>query len=57
MIKTNIDSDNNILIISFKGIVDQQQLQDLYKVLKDILPGLYGGFRIITDLSRLDSMI
>ena len=56
MVKTSIDRDNNILILSFEGTVDQEQLQDLYRVIKNILPNFYGGFKIITDLSLLDNM-
>jgi len=56
MLKTNIDSQNNLIIISFEGVVDQDQTKSLHSSLKEMLPKLYAGFTIITDLSLLDKM-
>lgn len=56
MIQIEHDSKNNLLLLIFKDVIDIEQGEKLYADLRDIVPKLYKGFRLITDLSELDSM-
>ncbi len=50
------DSKNNILTITFRGILDGRQGVQLLKKVSKELPRLREGFKILTDLSKLDTM-
>ncbi len=56
MFSVKFDKKNDILMVSFWGDFDAHQSQKLYKELENMLPNLRKGFRILTDLSGLDTM-
>jgi anti-anti-sigma regulatory factor len=56
MVEVKIDKARNLVVVTFAGHVDRAQAQQkLYKVAA-ALEGMKPGFRLLTDLSGLDSM-
>ena len=54
MIHAAYDKDNNLLRLTFEGKASSEKLQALYERLEKMAPEMKKGFRMLTDLSRLE---
>ena len=56
MILTDVDRTHGLLTIRFFGRVDAAQMRQCVERLEGLLSDLEPGFRVLTDLSELESM-
>jgi len=56
MFSVKFDKKDCLLLVSFQGNFDTQQAEQLYKELENMRPKVRKGFRVVTDLSKLEVM-
>ena len=56
MVEVRVNNTNNVMVFTFRGIVDVQQVEELYTNIQQIISKLESGFKILTDLSLLESI-
>ena len=56
MIKVGYNHKRNIVIVEFIGKIDVAQAEQSYLDIQKIIPQCSNGFKILTDLSRIESM-
>src|SRR5437870_7874572 len=56
MVEVEIDKVRNLVVITFRGRVDLAEAQEGRQRVAAALEGMPPGFRLLTDLSGLDSM-
>lgn len=56
MIKVTYDEENDILTLTYSGEIDAAQSKQLYTDIQKLSPKLKKGFKILADLSRIQSM-
>ena len=56
MCNLKFDKIRNILKITFEGIIDKQQVEELHAEVLQIAPQLKQGFTLLSDLSLLKEM-
>ncbi|MDP8289351.1 MAG: hypothetical protein P9M02_00050 [Candidatus Susulua stagnicola] len=56
MVEVKVNNVHNTMVVTFRGVVDVQQIEELHNNIQQIIPKLESGFKILTDLSLLESM-
>lgn len=56
MIKVEADLPHNLLIIRYSGLVTADEIEKVLEQIRNSLAGLQSGFRLLGDLSQLESM-
>jgi hypothetical protein len=56
MVKVTYDAAHNAVIMEFSGKVDVPQMEKLCRDLQKVVPENCGGFKLLTDLSGIDSV-
>ena len=56
MFEVGIDKARNLVMVTFRGHVDRAEAQQSRQQVAAVLEGVLPGFRLLTDLSELDSM-
>jgi len=56
MILTTINKPLRLLLINYMHVVTVPELERSYEELKTLLPEFTGGFRLLVDFCRLESM-
>ena len=56
MVDVKVNRAYTAIVVTFRDAVDAQQTEELYNNLQQIIPKLERGFKILTDLSFLESM-
>ena len=56
MVRADLDQSANLLTISYGGRVEAQETRRYVSEVERLLPELKPGFRLLTDLSTLESM-
>jgi anti-anti-sigma regulatory factor len=56
MFRASLNKGNTVLEISFSGIVPVEEVRRGAEQMESLLAEIHSGFRLLTDLSHLDSM-
>ncbi len=55
MIKVSYDEPRNVVILEFSGKIDTSHAEQSYREIQKVIPNHQKGFRVLTDLSFLES--
>src|SRR2546422_10462264 len=56
MVEVDIDKSRNLVMVTFRGHVNLAEAKQSRQQVAAVLEGILPGFRLLTDLSGLDSM-
>ena len=56
MIEFKVNKSNTAIVLIFTGAVDTQQTEELHNSLEKIMPKIKKGFKLLTNLSFMESM-